>query len=523
MQCSRLGIGHAHSRKYWVIAVVLLLAIPSASIAQLAIGLPSHYVATARDSVQSSLQPVYYPATRSYTGLPYDEQSGMTFTQNFVSLTFNVTAVAQTGPDGDGPAYLLSGLSDMDYWYQVGLSYKWPNDTGGHLPGFEMSYEVFNAYYGISIYPTGGGGGIENFTAPGVSQGDLVLLSLSVGITNVTMSARDLNTGSSALQSYSGFGASSFVGTPSTSLNGFFTGLMTEQYYSSPYKPAGQPVVYSDSDFNYTSATLWIDEWNTQTSQGVFSAQTNGPVDLNSTASDLWPAYLSSNGTSVVASEHAFATGVQPIHLPSVRVTFPTTIHPGDTLALNLTLNNADQTNDRLVDISVVTDWDGSVAISPIDFGPGITNHPISIAIPSNLGNGDHTVNVLGTLQVYEAALNAWIGPGTFETTSVLTVTPQTSAGLTGFLQSLLPEIIAAVAVLAIVAVVLVLVISRRRQPQVAPTPPNVPQTVAFCSRCGQSIASGTLFCPNCGNSLSSPTSQPGGGPRADPSAPPPS
>lgn len=55
----------------------------------------------------------------------YDEQIGATFTQNFTSLAFNVTAVEQTDPvSNDGPAYLLNGLASSGFWYQVGVSWN---------------------------------------------------------------------------------------------------------------------------------------------------------------------------------------------------------------------------------------------------------------------------------------------------------------------------------------------------------------------------------------------------------------
>ena len=62
------------------------------------------------------------------SGLNYDEQVGETFTQSFTSMAY-VTAVAQVNSDGIGPAYLLNGLSDKGYWYQVGLSYNWAHYT----------------------------------------------------------------------------------------------------------------------------------------------------------------------------------------------------------------------------------------------------------------------------------------------------------------------------------------------------------------------------------------------------------
>jgi len=62
--------------------------------------------------------------------------------------------VAQTGTDGYGPAYLLNGLGNTGYWYQVGLSYDW---DGSASTGFQLAYEVFNSS-GSSVYPATGGG-----------------------------------------------------------------------------------------------------------------------------------------------------------------------------------------------------------------------------------------------------------------------------------------------------------------------------------------------------------------------------
>lgn len=44
---------------------------------------------------------------------PYDEQLRMTLVNNYTSLGYNVTAIAQTfGISGTGPAYLLNGYSN---------------------------------------------------------------------------------------------------------------------------------------------------------------------------------------------------------------------------------------------------------------------------------------------------------------------------------------------------------------------------------------------------------------------------
>jgi hypothetical protein len=520
-------IGRANSQKYRIAAVVALFAILSAGTVPLGLGLHSGNLVSTQHLPESALQQSYYPSTRAYKTLPYDEQSGMTFTQNFLSLTFNVTAVVQTGPDGDGPGYLLSGLTDAGFWYQVGLSYNWPNDTGGYLPGFAMNYEVFNSFTGQSIYPSNGGGGIENFTVP-VNRDDLVLLSLNFTASgnNVTMSAYDWNNTSSATQSYYAcfdfYGCGTyFVGTPSTSLNGYFTGLMTEQYYSTPYTGPGQPVVYSDSDFNYTSATLWIDELNPSTDETVFTAQTNGPVDLYSTPSNTWPAYLSSNGTSIAGNCHEFVTGLQPPSL-SAHLSSPLSIHPGDTYVLNFTLQNPERTNGTLTNVELMTDFE-NYSVNSVNLGPGTTNDSITISIPANATNGNHTVTIQGNLWVYYPQLNAWISEGLVTTSTVLSITgPTTSptSGLTTILRSLLPWLIAVVEAAAVI-VLLVLTINRSRRTPPATGQILAPPLNATCPSCGMAVVSGMMFCPNCGNPLSRTVSQPGSGPNTGP--PPPS
>src|SRR5579885_1564621 len=105
----------------------------------------------------------------------YDEQIGETFTQSFTSMAYNVTAVPQVDESGYGPAYLLNGLSNTGYWYQVGLSYDW----SGIGTGFAMVYEIWDPS-GKSIFPTTGGGGVQGFSGP-VHAGDIVLLNLYFG------------------------------------------------------------------------------------------------------------------------------------------------------------------------------------------------------------------------------------------------------------------------------------------------------------------------------------------------------
>lgn len=186
----------------------------------------------------------------------YDEQIGLTFTQSFTSMEYNVTAVEQTDPTlGDGPAYLLNGVSNAGYWYQVGVSWDWaPGESPG--TGFDMVYEVFDAS-GNSIFPANGQGGVLPFSGP-VNVGDVILLDLyfSTPSQNVLMLAEDTNTGALAQETYSNMGATHFVGLPDSvaDQNGFFTGLMTEWYHGAPYYANEAEVIYSNPAFALSSA-----------------------------------------------------------------------------------------------------------------------------------------------------------------------------------------------------------------------------------------------------------------------------
>src|SRR5208282_5779299 len=108
-------------------------------------------------------------------------------------------------------AYLLNGLTDAGYWYQVGVSWNWsPGETPG--TGFDMNYEAWDAS-GNSIFPANGGGLVAFSGA--VNNRDTVLLSLQFTSSDtVTMMAQDVNTGAQAQVTFSAEGATVFVGLP---------------------------------------------------------------------------------------------------------------------------------------------------------------------------------------------------------------------------------------------------------------------------------------------------------------------
>jgi len=239
--------------------------------------------------------------------LNYDEQLGITFTQSFTSIEYNVTALAQTDPSlGTGPAYLVNGLSNAGYWYQVGVSWDWAlGDNPG--TGFDLSYEVFDTM-GNSIFPANGQGGVEAFSGP-VKAGDIILLNLyfSSATSNVVMLADDTDTGASASEAFPSMGATYFTGLPFVAnSNGYFTGLMTEWYHGLPYSTNGKAVAYFNPRSDLTSAWMWMDEFDANSNATVFASNTTSPISFTN------PAALqefSFNGTTEFADASEFVTG----------------------------------------------------------------------------------------------------------------------------------------------------------------------------------------------------------------------
>jgi hypothetical protein len=295
------------------VAVAFLLAIPSTPL------FTPHEAPAVKSAVRApGLPPMYPPGhpmpLQGLNGSVYDEQLGLTFTQNFTSLVYNVTAIEQKDPvSGTGPAYLLNGLSDTGYWYQVGVSWDWaPGQAPG--TGFDMIYEVWNTTQG-SVFPAGGGGGLLGFSGP-VNPGDSVSIQLHFASGQVVMLASDRNTGANASVSYSSEGASSFVGLPgnTANYNGYFSGLMTEWYHASLYTGDEQKVIYNSSS-PVSSAWMWIDEFgctnsNCTTRSSVFFHYTPVPVKYTD------PTFLvafSAGGATEFSDAYAFITGSQSL------------------------------------------------------------------------------------------------------------------------------------------------------------------------------------------------------------------
>src|SRR5579875_444260 len=230
----------------------------------------------------------------------WDEQIALTFARSYTSMTWNVTAIPQTGNYGYGPGYMLNGLTDQGWWYQVWLSYDWPYIHGGYYSGFTMGYEVFSSN-GSSVFPTSGGGGLLSFNGP-VNSYDIVALHLYFSGSSVVMEAYDWDTGASASISYPAYG-SIFVGSnqggyTAINSNGFWTGLMTEQYHVNQYYGDEIPTAYTGSGNILTSAWMWADEWDPYNGTLLFFAASQSDLAAQPSAF----SYFSTNGTNQYAA-----------------------------------------------------------------------------------------------------------------------------------------------------------------------------------------------------------------------------
>lgn len=254
---------------------------------------------------------------KSVASVNFDEQLGETFTQNSVSLSYFIGAITTTDSGGYGPAYLLNGLTDSGYWYQVGITLDWPYCISpGYTPSWSFVYEVFDPN-GNSVFPASGCVGIVSFNGA-VSEGDVFVLSLSISGGNVVMTAKDVGYGqpganviASQSASYSSHAATVFVGNPGAPANprGLFTGFMTERYTVNQFLSDVVRAPYFNFATPITSAWLWGTEINVNT----LVQQCNPPLNpANPNSFTTNPTTLQSFavcGTTVQGDDYLFMTG----------------------------------------------------------------------------------------------------------------------------------------------------------------------------------------------------------------------
>ena len=291
-------MGRRLSIDWAVSALALLLIVSGAQVHSFLLGANTSGLAKVNEAVADDLS----------SGPQYVEQLGETFQQDSAYLSVNVTAIPQNDTDGYGPAYLLNGLTDQGWWYQVGLSYDWPHSGGGSYGGFFFNYEVFSAT-DQSVFPSPNSTSLSYFLGA-VYAGDSVQLSLSFASGNVSMGAYDWQTHAVANASYSAEGSTSFVGMsqPSNQL-GFFTGLMTEWYHASPYHGGEQQVTYS-LQAPMGSAVLWVDEYDNLGGRTTLFSDSDSV-----TLSPLSLQNFTYQNASVASTSSSFTTGTIALSL----------------------------------------------------------------------------------------------------------------------------------------------------------------------------------------------------------------
>jgi hypothetical protein len=189
----------------------------------------------------------------------YRQQTALLFASlpaNTWTLCWTVTATKQTDADGYGPAYLLNGLTNAGYWYQVGISYNY-----GATQGFQFAYEWWDNH-GHSLQVSSDDPVPFSET---VNDGDSIALSLYFQAGNIVMLAIDGNTQGVAEIQASAFTATQFVATPTSTgdANGYFTGLMTEWLAAQALTAQERMVLYYNWNpgFQLTSAWAFMQEY----------------------------------------------------------------------------------------------------------------------------------------------------------------------------------------------------------------------------------------------------------------------
>ncbi|HZW56752.1 MAG TPA: hypothetical protein VFF30_10735 [Nitrososphaerales archaeon] len=206
----------------------------------------------------------------------YTRQMFLALDGKYNSIVYNVSAVEQSDTFGYGPSYLLNGLSDKLYWYQVGLAWNGANgNLSGYTSGFSFIYEVWNISSRQSIYPPDGGAGGGAFHGR-INNADVVAISLNFSGGNVTMAAYDWNSGVRASASYSAYGASTFLGGNQTNVTIASTGVMTEWHQVCANFVGAKNVTYWNSVIPAPSARICIDESDLAPSSIANGQSSNG-------------------------------------------------------------------------------------------------------------------------------------------------------------------------------------------------------------------------------------------------------
>jgi len=356
-----------------------------------------------------------------------------------------------------------------------------------------------------SIFPTNCQIGTDNLK---VNPGDTVGLSLSIVDGNVTMRTRDWNTMSTVSENFTSEGGTKFMGSPLAIANsdGFFTGLMTEQYFSTAYYGTGTPVTYRQTGYNISSAMMWMDEFNVYSFQQVFSDQTQSSISFNNTS---LLQYFTSHGTAEAANGNELVTGLTPVTFASLASSITSTYRPGQQADIAVGIDNPSGLTIRITSLSISTQFGTFDVTSSVPSELlGNSTFKTNIPLPTTLSNGTYLVTISAQIQFRDPQISDWFAGQPISSNSLLTVsghpvTPSNPTNLptlfdviTTFGDVLLPTILALIAA-GITAAATISIVTRREGTQAGPT-----LIASACRVCGGILGPNMLYCPSCGNLL---------------------
>lgn len=185
----------------------------------------------------------------------FDQQAVLFEPTTVRSLSTNVTFSEISDGDGYGPAYLLNGLTNEGFWFQIGTAYNWSIQSGGYTAGPGVIYAEFSPKSSPNSPAQ------IRFVPAQIGLGDKVHLSLGFSGGRVVLCATDAQRSYQFSKSFDAMGASVFLGTRGASPPAaFFSGWMTEWRHGSEYMG---PTAWADYSLQPPIAQIYVgfDEW----------------------------------------------------------------------------------------------------------------------------------------------------------------------------------------------------------------------------------------------------------------------
>lgn len=208
----------------------------------------------------------------------WDEQALLSIDVNETVLSTTVIPVFEQDSNGYGPVYLLNGVTDSGYWYQLGIAFDFGLTGGGYASGAEVITNIYSP--GNSVTPL-----YALIVSVNVASGDSVTLSMSLTGGCASLSLEDPSSHLSLWENYSLEDSNHFVpGLTEVNGTGYFSGLMTEWWHANRYYGPTGHGVYTLPQRSGSFVGLGISEFIPNSGQpALFNASTRGNLLLPQT------------------------------------------------------------------------------------------------------------------------------------------------------------------------------------------------------------------------------------------------